>query len=76
VKTSAEWSQLMAADEDTEDAVRRILKERAPEDLPSGAEARLRRRLDKESRDKESREKESRARARKKTSKPKRKTAR
>ena len=38
----------MAADEDTQDAVRRILKERPPEDLPSGAEARLRQRLDKE----------------------------
>jgi hypothetical protein len=38
----------MAADEDTQDAVRRILKERPPEDLPSGAEARLRHRLDKE----------------------------
>ena len=38
----------MAADEDTEDAVRRILKERPPEDLPSGAEARLRQRLNAE----------------------------
>ena len=69
----------MAADDDTEDAVRRILQKRPPEDLPSGAETRLRRRLDKESGDKASgasREKESRAGTRKKTSKPKRKTAR
>lgn len=32
----------------TQDAVRRILKERPPEDLPSGSEARLRQRLDEE----------------------------
>jgi len=38
----------MAADDDTQDAVRRILNERPPEDLPPGAEARLRQRLDQE----------------------------
>jgi hypothetical protein len=38
----------MAADDETKDAVRRILKKRPPEDLPSGAEARLRQRLDEE----------------------------
>jgi hypothetical protein len=38
----------MAADEDTQDAVRRILKERPPEELPSGAESRLQQRLDEE----------------------------
>jgi hypothetical protein len=38
----------MADDDETQDAVRRILKERPPEDLPSGSEARLRQRLDKE----------------------------
>ena len=42
----------MAADDarerDTQDAVRRILKERPPEDLPSGADARLRQKLDDE----------------------------
>jgi hypothetical protein len=32
----------------TQDAVRRILKERPPEDLPSGSEERLRQRLDDE----------------------------
>jgi hypothetical protein len=32
----------------TQDEVRRILKERPPEDLPSGSEARLRQRLDEE----------------------------
>lgn len=32
----------------TQDAVRRILKERPPEDLPSGAAERLRQRLDEE----------------------------
>jgi hypothetical protein len=32
----------------TQDAVRRILKERPPEDLPSGSEERLRQRLDEE----------------------------
>jgi hypothetical protein len=32
----------------TQDAVRRILKERPPEDLPSGSEDRLRQRLDEE----------------------------
>jgi hypothetical protein len=36
----------MAADDETQDAVRRILKKRPPEDLPSGADARLRQRLD------------------------------
>ena len=38
----------MAADGETQDAVRRILKKRPPEDLPSGADARLRQRLDEE----------------------------
>ena len=38
----------MAADDEKEDAVRRILTERPPEELPSGAEARLRKRLDQE----------------------------
>ena len=38
----------MAADDEPQDAVRRVLKERPPEDLPSGAEARLRQRLDEE----------------------------
>jgi hypothetical protein len=38
----------MAADDETQDAVRRILKKRPPEDLPSGSEARLRKRLDEE----------------------------
>jgi hypothetical protein len=32
----------------TQDAVRRILKERPPEDLPSGSEERLHQRLDEE----------------------------
>ena len=32
----------------TQDAVRRILKERPPEDLPAGSAARLRQRLDEE----------------------------
>lgn len=32
----------------TQDAVHRILKERPPEDLPSGSEERVRQRLDKE----------------------------
>ena len=40
----------MAADDETQDAVRRVLKERPPEDLPSGSEARLRQRLDEERR--------------------------
>jgi len=39
----------MAADEDAQDAVHRTLEERPPEDLPAGAEDRLRRRLDDES---------------------------
>jgi hypothetical protein len=38
----------MAADDETQDAVRRILKERPPEKLPSRSEARLRQRLDEE----------------------------
>jgi hypothetical protein len=38
----------MAADDETQDAVRRILKERPPEDVPSGLEERLRQRLDEE----------------------------
>lgn len=38
----------MAADDETQDAVRRILQKRPPEDLPSGSEARLRKRLDAE----------------------------
>jgi hypothetical protein len=38
----------MAADDEAQDAVRRILTERPPEELPSGAEARLRNRLDRE----------------------------
>jgi hypothetical protein len=38
----------MAADDETQDAVRRILKERLPEDLPSGSEKRLHQRLDEE----------------------------
>jgi hypothetical protein len=38
----------MAADDETQDAVRRILKERPPEDVPSGSEKRLRQRLDEE----------------------------
>jgi hypothetical protein len=38
----------MAADDETQDAVRRILTERPAEELPSGAEARLRTRLDQE----------------------------
>jgi hypothetical protein len=38
----------MAADDETQDAVRRILKQRPPEKLPSGSEARLRTRLDEE----------------------------
>jgi hypothetical protein len=40
----------MAADDETQDAVRRILKERPPEDLPSGSEKRLHQRLDEERR--------------------------
>jgi hypothetical protein len=36
----------MAADEDAQDAVRRILKERPPEEPPAGSEDRLRERLD------------------------------
>jgi hypothetical protein len=48
VKTDTQYSPPMAADDETQDAVRRILKERPPEDLPSGSEARLRRRLDEE----------------------------
>jgi hypothetical protein len=56
----------MAADDETQDAVRRILNKRPPEDLPSGSEARLRRRLDKEPparavRRKTAREKKSKA---------------
>ena len=38
----------MAADDETQDAVRRILKERPPEDVPSGSEERLRQRLSEE----------------------------
>jgi hypothetical protein len=38
----------MPADDETQDAVRRVLKRRPPEDLPAGAEDRLRQRLDKE----------------------------
>jgi hypothetical protein len=38
----------MAADDETQDAVRRILQKRPPEDLPSGSHARLRKRLDDE----------------------------
>jgi hypothetical protein len=38
----------MPADDETQDAVRRVLKRRPPEDLPAGAENRLRQRLDKE----------------------------
>jgi hypothetical protein len=38
----------MAADDETQDAVRRILQKRPPEDLPSGSHARLRKRLDEE----------------------------
>jgi hypothetical protein len=38
----------MAADDETRDAVRRLLKDRPPEALPAGAEGRLRRRLDEE----------------------------
>jgi hypothetical protein len=38
----------MADDDDAQNAVRRILKERPPEDLPSGAAARLKKRLDAE----------------------------
>jgi hypothetical protein len=40
----------MAADDETQDAVRRILKARPPEDLPSGSEERLRQRLNEERR--------------------------
>ena len=40
----------MAADEDDEDAVRRILQDRPPEKLPKGARTRLQKRLDAESR--------------------------
>ena len=36
----------MGADDEKQDAVRRILTERPPEELPTGAEARLRKRLD------------------------------
>jgi hypothetical protein len=36
----------MPADDDSQDAVRRVLKRRPPEHLPSGAENRLRHRLD------------------------------
>lgn len=38
----------MAADEDDQDAVRRILQDRPPEKLPTGARARLKKRLDAE----------------------------
>ena len=38
----------MATDDETQDAVRRVLKDRPPEDLPSGSEARLRQRLNEE----------------------------
>jgi hypothetical protein len=38
----------MAADDDTQGAIRRILKERPPEKLPSGSKARLRKRIDEE----------------------------
>ena len=38
----------MAADDDAQDAVRRVLKDRPPEDLPPESEARLRQRLDDE----------------------------
>ena len=54
----------MAVDEDTQDAVRRILNERPPEDLPSGADARLRRRLDTETLDEQRLDKEAPARPR------------
>ena len=40
----------MAADDETQDAVRRVLKARPPEDLPSGSEERLRQRLNDERR--------------------------
>ena len=38
----------MPADDDTQDDVRRVLKRRPPEDLPAGAEDRLRHRLGEE----------------------------
>lgn len=38
----------MAADEEDQDAVRRILQDRPPETLPKGAKTRLRKRLDEE----------------------------
>lgn len=38
----------MPADDNTQDAVRRVLKRRPPEDLPAAAEDRLRHRLDEE----------------------------
>ena len=38
----------MPADDDSQDAVRRVLKRRPPERLPAGAEDRLRHRLDEE----------------------------
>jgi hypothetical protein len=38
----------MAADDDPQEDVRRILQKRPPEDLPEGAEERLRTRLDRE----------------------------
>jgi hypothetical protein len=40
----------MAADDETQKTVRRILQKRPPEELPAGAEDRLRTRLDHESR--------------------------
>jgi hypothetical protein len=38
----------MAADDETQDSVRRTLRKRPPEKLPAGAEDRLRKRLDEE----------------------------
>jgi hypothetical protein len=38
----------MAADDEAQDAVRRILQKRPPEGLPPGSRARLRKRLDQE----------------------------
>jgi hypothetical protein len=38
----------MPADDETQDAVRRALKRRPPENLPAGAQDRLRHRLDEE----------------------------
>lgn len=41
----------MAADKDDQDAVRRILQDRPPEKLPTGARGRLKKRLDAEAPD-------------------------